>query len=167
LLAAFSPIFFCQKLQSQNLSREKLQKTLLYIKGAPKMLRKLTPIRHSPNVTNDLVIKHFQIVNYFGLRNKKNIRYSHMISILKHQNVKIDGPLSKHLGIFDIREALFAPSQKCVEFICDNCTTISSEQKNTIGRRCSRPAFFNQQVSISSTFYVQLIRGQIPNAQKI
>jgi len=65
LLAAFSPIFFCQKLQSQNLSREKLQKTLLYIKGAPKMLRKLTPIRHSPNVTNDLVFKHFQIVLFW------------------------------------------------------------------------------------------------------
>jgi len=34
---------FAKKLQSQNVSREKLRKALLYKKGARKMLMKLTP----------------------------------------------------------------------------------------------------------------------------
>jgi len=45
LLAAFAPIFFCQKkIQSQSVSREKLCKTLSYKKEAAcKLLGKLTP----------------------------------------------------------------------------------------------------------------------------
>jgi len=40
--AAFAPIFFSQKIQSQTLIREKLHKKLLYKKGKSKMLMKLT-----------------------------------------------------------------------------------------------------------------------------
>ncbi len=42
LWAAFAPIFFCQKIQSQIVNREKLQKALSYEKFASKMLMKLT-----------------------------------------------------------------------------------------------------------------------------
>jgi len=35
---AFSPILFCQIIQSQTVSREKLLKRLLYAKGAHKLL---------------------------------------------------------------------------------------------------------------------------------
>jgi hypothetical protein len=41
LQAAFAPIFFCQKLQSQTVTREKLHNTLLYKKSRKKMLVKL------------------------------------------------------------------------------------------------------------------------------
>jgi len=42
LQAAFALLFFCQKIQSQTVSKEKLLKTLLYEKVALKMLMKLT-----------------------------------------------------------------------------------------------------------------------------
>jgi len=43
LCATFAPIFFCKKLQSQTVIREKLQKTYLYKKCASSILMKLTP----------------------------------------------------------------------------------------------------------------------------
>jgi hypothetical protein len=43
LRAAFTPIFFCQKLQSQTVIREKLRKALSYEKVESKVLMKLTP----------------------------------------------------------------------------------------------------------------------------
>jgi len=43
LQAAFEPIFFHQKIQIQTVIREKVSKALSYIKGAHKMLMKLTP----------------------------------------------------------------------------------------------------------------------------
>jgi len=43
LRAAFAPIFLRKKLQSQNITREKLLKILFLEKGAHKMLIKLTP----------------------------------------------------------------------------------------------------------------------------
>jgi len=43
LRAAFAPIFFSQKLQSQTVSGEKLNRTLSYKKGLSTMLIKLTP----------------------------------------------------------------------------------------------------------------------------
>jgi len=42
LQAAFALIFFCQKLQSQTVTREKLRKALLYEKVSSKMLVKLS-----------------------------------------------------------------------------------------------------------------------------
>jgi len=39
----FLPLSFCQKLQSQKVTREKLRKALSYKKFAHKMLLKLTP----------------------------------------------------------------------------------------------------------------------------
>ena len=43
LRAAFESIFFRIKITNLNVSTEKLHKTLLYEKAAPKMLVKLTP----------------------------------------------------------------------------------------------------------------------------
>ncbi len=43
LRAAFAPIFFCQKLQNQTVSRENQLKALMYKKGLRKMLMKLAP----------------------------------------------------------------------------------------------------------------------------
>jgi len=43
LQAAFAPLFFCQKIQSQTVISEKLRKTLSYGKCTSKMLMKLTP----------------------------------------------------------------------------------------------------------------------------
>jgi hypothetical protein len=45
LQAAFVLIFFCQKLQNQTVSREKLHKTLSYKKAARKLLVNLTPYK--------------------------------------------------------------------------------------------------------------------------
>jgi len=52
LRAAFALIFFCQKIQSQTVTREKLRKALLYEKGARNMLMKLTP---NVNAFNDVL----------------------------------------------------------------------------------------------------------------
>jgi len=42
-----------KKIQSQSVIREKLRKTLLYKKGAPKMLVKLTPTEHAAAEEDD------------------------------------------------------------------------------------------------------------------
>ncbi len=42
-IRAFLPVSFCQKLHSQNVTREKQRKALLYKKFGRKMLMKLTP----------------------------------------------------------------------------------------------------------------------------
>jgi hypothetical protein len=51
LKAAFAPIFFCQKIQIQTVTREKqLCITLLNEKGVCKMLMKLTPVVNFTNI---------------------------------------------------------------------------------------------------------------------
>jgi len=49
LRASFLPIFLHQKLLSQNVTREKVSKALLYKRFVHKMLMKLTLGKHQPS----------------------------------------------------------------------------------------------------------------------